>query len=138
MIENFDNVLFLILFLLNLLGLAYYAYLCILSPQTLISKFDLGERAVLPIRIIGTFIAPLIIIGIWILFRENGPEGCWIYFVMGVLISLFQVILDWAQRLKIIDGNLDNLNDTSDSIIGIIFLIIGIVLIYGLSDKIYI
>ena len=57
---------------------------------------------------------------------------------MGVLISLFQVILDWAQRLKIIDGNLDNLNDTSDSIIGIIFLIIGIVLIYGLSDKIYI
>ena len=82
-------------------------------------------------------ILPIIIIGIWILFRENGPEGCWIYFVMGVLISLFQVILDWGQRFKIIDNDLENINDTSDTIIGIAFLIIGIILINGLSDKIY-
>jgi|TARA_Y100000590_G_scaffold469448_1_gene657060 hypothetical protein len=137
MVENFDNIFYLILYLLNLIGLLYYGYLCILSPNTLVDKFNLGERGRFPIRVIGTFILPIIIIGIWILFRENGPEGCWIYFVMGVLISLFQVILDWGQRFKIIDNDLENINDTSDTIIGIAFLIIGIILINGLSDKIY-
>jgi len=137
MVENFGNVFYLILFLLNLLGLLYYGYLCVLSPNTLVSKFNLGDRGRFPIRVIGTFILPIIIIGVWILFRENGPEGCWIYFVFGVLVSLFQVLLDWGQRFKIIDSDLENINDTSDTIIGIAFLVIGIVLINGLADKIY-
>lgn len=137
MIENFGNTFYLILFLLNLLGLFYYGYLCILSPHTLITKYNLGERARFPIRLLGTFILPIIIIGIWILFRENGPEGCWIYFVFGVLVSICQVLLDWGQRFKIIDSDLESFNDTADSIIGIVFVVIGIVLINGLADKIY-
>ena len=137
MVENFGNVFYLILFLLNLLGLLYYGYLCVLSPNTLVNKFNLGDRGRFPIRVIGTFILPIIIIGVWILFRENGPDGCWIYFVFGVLVSLFQVLLDWGQRFKIIDSDLENINDTSDTIIGIAFLVIGIVLINGLADKIY-
>ncbi len=136
MIENFGGILNLVLFLLNLLGLAYYSYLCVLSPNTIVERYELGEKAVPIVRIVSTFVLPTLIIGVWIIFRENGPQGCWIFFVYGALISLFQVILSWAQRLKIIDP--DAKNDIADDVIGHVFLAIGVFLIFNLSDIIYI
>ena len=88
------------------------------------------------VRIIGTFIVPIVIIGIWILFRENGPQSCWIFFVNGFLLSFAQVILSWAQRLKFIDP--DAKSDVADEVIGHVFLFIAIYLLYNMSDIIYI
>tara|TARA_B100000579_G_C22246165_1_gene582726 strand:- start:104 stop:514 length:411 start_codon:yes stop_codon:yes gene_type:complete len=135
MIANFGGILNLVLFLLSLLGFAYYAYLCVFSPNTIIERYEFGEKAVPIVRIISTFVLPTLIIGVWILFRENGPQGCWIFFVYGALISLFQVLLSWAQRLKIIDP--DAKSDVADDVIGHVFLAIAVYLIYSLSDVIY-
>ena len=135
-IANFGGILNLVLFLLSLFGFAYYAYLCVFSPNTIVTRYELGDKAVPIVRVVATFVLPTLIIGVWIIFRENGPQGCWIFFVYGALISLFQVILSWAQRLKIVDP--DAKSDVSDEVIGHVFLAIAVYLIFSLSDVIYV
>ena len=134
MIMAWGGTLNLILFLISMLGLGYYAFLTVLSPNTIVTRYDLGEKSVPIIRIVGTFVLPLLLIGVYLIFR--GPEGAWIFLILNFLISTCQVILSWATRLKIIDP--DSKQDVGDEIVGHVFVIIAIILIYRLSDIIYV
>ena len=133
MIMAWGGTLNLILFLISMLGLGYYAFLTVLSPNTIVTRYDLGEKSIPIIRIVGTFVLPLLIVGIYLIFR--GPEGAWIFLILNFLISTCQVILGWATRLKIIDP--DSKTDVGDEVVGHVFLAIAAILIFRLSDTIY-
>ena len=135
MIEAWGGILNLVLYVLNMLGLGYYAFLTVFNPNTLVARYDLGEKAVPIIRIVGSFVLPTVLLGVYIIFREGGPLGLWIFFVFNFLVVLCQVLLSWGTRLKIIDP--DSKTDVSDEVIGHVFLVISIVLIFRLSDTIY-
>jgi hypothetical protein len=135
MIEAWGGILNLVLYALNMLGLGYYAYLTVFNPNTLVTRYDLGEKAVPIIRIVGSFVLPTVLLGVYIIFREGGPLGLWIFFVFNFLVVFCQVLLSWGTRLKIIDP--DSKTDVSDEVIGHVFLVISIVLIFRLSDTIY-
>ena len=135
MVENFDNIFYLILFLINLVALAFYGYLTAFNPKQLINDYEFGDDSIGAIRIVGTFVWAVLIIGIIILFR--GPEGAWIFFVFGLTVSVFQLLVDFGHRMKIIDSNYKVVNKTQDTIISIVFIVINVILINGLSDKIY-
>ena len=135
MIEAWGGILNLFLYALNMLGLGYYAYLTVFNPNTLVTRYDLGEKAVPMIRIVGTFVLPTVLLGVYVIFREGGPLGLWIFFVFNFLVVFCQVLLSWGTRLKIIDP--DSKTDVSDEVIGHVFLVISIVLIFRLSDTIY-
>ena len=135
MVENFDNIFYLILFLINLAALAFYGYLTAFNPKQLINDYEFGDDSIGAIRIVGTFVWAVLIIGIIILFR--GPEGAWIFFVFGLTVSVFQLLVDFGHRMKIIDSNYKVVNKTQDTIISIVFIVINVILINGLSDKIY-
>ena len=129
------GILNLVLYAVNMLGLGYYAFLTVFSPNTIVARYDLGEKAVPIIRIVGSFVLPTVLLGVYIIFREGGPLGLWIFFVFNFLVVLCQVLLSWGTRLKIIDP--DSKTDVSDEVIGHVFLVISIVLIFRLSDTIY-
>ena len=133
MIMAWGGTINLVLYIISMLGLGYYAFLTVLSPNTIVTRYDLGEKSVPIIRIVGTFVLPLLIVGIYLLFR--GPQGAWIFLVLNFLISTHQVILGWTTRLKIVDP--DSKQDLGDEIVGHAFVIIAIILIYRLSDIIY-
>ena len=135
MIEAWGGILNLVLYVLNMLGLGYYAFLTVFNPNTLVTRYDLGEKAVPIIRIVGSFVLPTVLLGVYAIFREGGPLGLWIFFVFNFLVVLCQVLLSWGTRLKIIDP--DSKTDVSDEVIGHVFLVISIVLIFRLSDTIY-
>ena len=135
MIEAWGGILNLVLYALNMLGLGYYAFLTVFSPNTLVARYDLGEKSVPIIRIVGSFVLPTVLLGVYIIFREGGPLGLWIFFVFNFLVVFCQVLLSWGTRLKIIDP--DSKTDVSDEVIGHVFLVISIVLIFRLSDTIY-
>ena len=136
MIEAWGGILNLVLYAVNMLGLGYYAVLTVFSPNTLVTRYDLGEKSVPMIRIVGSFVLPTVLLGVYIIFREGGPLGLWIFFVFNFLVVLCQVLLSWGTRLKIIDP--DSKTDVSDEVIGHVFLVISIVLIFRLSDTIYV
>ena len=135
MIEAWGGILNLVLYALNMLGLGYYAYLTVFNPNTLVTRYDLGEKAVPIIRIVGSFVLPTVLLGVYVIFREEGPLGLWIFFVFNFLVVFCQVLLSWGTRLKIIDP--DSKTDVSDEVIGHVFLVISIVLIFRLSNTIY-
>ena len=135
MIENFNGIFYLVLFLINLAALGFYGYLTAFNPKQLINDYEFGDDSIGAIRIVGTFVWAVLIIGIIILFR--GPEGAWIFFVFGLTVSVFQLLVDFGHRMKIIDSNYKVVNKTQDTIISIVFIVINVILINGLSDKIY-
>ena len=135
MVENFGNAFYLIIFIINLLGLIYYAYLTYLNPKQLINDYETGDDSIVFIRVIGSFVLAYVVIGVILLF--TWINGAWIYFVSGLMISAFQLIYDLGSRMKIIDSNYKVINKSSDTIIAIVFIVINVILISGLSDKIY-
>ena len=118
-----------------MLGLGYYAFLTVFNPNTLVTRYDLGEKSVPMIRIVGSFVLPTVLLGVYIIFREGGPLSLWIFFVFNFLVVFCQVLLSWGTRLKIIDP--DSKTDVSDEVIAHVFLAISIILIFRLSDTIY-
>ena len=132
---DFGNTFYLIIFIINLLGLIYYAYLTYLNPKQLINDYEAGDDSIVFIRVIGSFVLSYVVIGIILLFTSI--NGAWIYFVSGLMISAFQLIHDLGYRMKIIDSNYKVINKSSDTIIAIVFIVINVILISGLSDKIY-
>jgi hypothetical protein len=136
MVENFGgSVLYLILFLIQLLGLSFYSYLVMFNPKKIIADYEVGEGAIAPIRLIGSFIVPLVLVGIYLLFTSI--EGAWIYFVLSLLTSLYQLVYDLGTRFGMIDNGYKVVNKTEDTIISIVFIVVNVVLINGLHDKIY-
>ena len=135
MIEAWGGILNLVLYAINMLGLGYYAFLTVFSPTTLVTRYDLGEKAVPIIRIVGSFVLPTVLLGVYIIFREGGPLGLWIFFVFNFLVVFCQVLLSWGTRLKIIDP--DSKTDVSDEVVGHVFVAIAAILIFRLSDTIY-
>ena len=135
MIDNFDNIFYLILFIINLAALAFYGYLTAFNPKQLINDYEFGDDSIGAIRIVGTFVWAVLIIGVIILFR--GPQGAWIFFVFGLTVSVLQLLVDFGHRMKIIDSNYKVVNKSQDTILSIVFIVINVILINGLSDKIY-
>ena len=137
MIENFGaSTLYLILFLIQLLGLSFYCYLILLNPKSIINDYQVGDGAMAVIRLLGSFILPIVLIGIYLLFTSI--EGAWVYFVLGLMTSIYQLLYDIGSRMGIIDKNYTIVNKTQDTVLSIVFVIINIVLINGLQDKIFI
>ena len=135
MIENFGSVFYLVIYIVNLLGLAYYTYLTYLNPKQLINDYELGDDSIVVIRVVGSFVLSYVIIGIILLFTSI--QGAWIYFVTGLMISSFQLLYDLGTRMNIVDSNYKVIHKNSDTIISIVFIVINVILITGLSDKIY-
>ena len=132
---DFGNTFYLIIFIINLLGLIYYAYLTYLNPKQLINDYQTGDDSIVMIRAVGSFVLSYVVIGIILLFTSI--NGAWIYFVSGLMISAFQLLYDLGSRMKIIDSKYKVINKSSDTIIAIVFIVINVILISGLSDRIY-
>ncbi len=68
MVENFGSVFYLVIYIVNLLGLAYYTYLTYLNPKQLINDYELGDDSIVVIRVVGCFLLYYVIIWIILLF----------------------------------------------------------------------
>ena len=93
----------------------------------------------LPARLAGSLIASITLVGMYILFRENGPEGTWAYFVINFLQAVIFSIFGY---LSVIDPEIKELEDvryTAEAfVVPIVLAILTAILIYGLADKIFV
>ena len=135
MVDNFGSFFYLIIYIINLAGLAYYTYLTYINPKQLINDYELGDDSIALVRVVGSFVLSYIVIGIILLFTSI--QGAWIYFVTGLMISSFQLLYDLGSRMNIIDSDYKVIHKISDTVISIVFIVINVILITGLSDKIY-
>ena len=117
---------------------AYYAYRSLLDTKSFMAQYGIHVTAMLPARLAGSLIASITIVGIYILFRENGPEGTWAFFainfIQALLFSIFGYLSVNDKEIK----ELDDVKYTAEGyVVPLILTILNAILIYGLSDKIY-
>jgi hypothetical protein len=138
MIDAFNGPVFLILFIINFLGGAYYAYQALFNTEKFCDQYGIHHSAILPFRLAGSLIAALVLVSIYILFRENGPQGTWPIFVFGFLQSLIFTYFGYVTVKFSEAAKLDGVKYTAEAYIAPAgFTILNAILIYGLSDKLY-
>ena len=135
MIESFNGLFNLILFILVIGLQGFYSFRLVFSPSGIVKEFNTGEDSIYLARVLGIFVVPLFLMGLIILF--GGPEGTWVYFVLLFMIGLLQMIYETAFHFKLVDKNISAKNSKLDIGVSIFFVIAAIILISGLSDKIY-
>ena len=138
MISLFNGYIFFGIFIITLLMGAYYAYRSLLDTKSFMHQYGIHVTALLPARLAGSLIASITIVGVYILFRENGPEGTWAFFAINFLQALIFSIFGYLsvndQEIK----ELDDVKYTAEAyVVPLTLAILNAVLIYGLSDKIY-
>ena len=137
MIENFNNLFFLVLHLAIIGLLSIFLVRIFFFPQGIVKEYNVDQSGILPMRYVGTFIFGFVFMGIYILFRPNGPEGTWVFYNLFFLVTTAQLIYDLMFYFKFIDKDIGAKNSILDLTFSFAAFIISVILIYGLSNKIY-
>ena len=127
MIENFNGLFNLILFILVIGLQGFYSFRLVFSPSGIVKEFNTGEDSIYLARVLGIFVVPLFLMGLIILF--GGPEGTWVYFVLLFMIGLLQMVYETAFHFKLVDKNISSKNSNFDIGVSIFFVIAAIILI---------
>ena len=137
MIEKFNGVFYLILFVIHFFGVGAYAYQMIIGNQKFREKFQIDKTAATIMRMAGAIFLGSFLMAIYVMFvRPNGVEGTWAFFNLVFVQNLCVFIVN-TYSIKIDKTGV--MNDSNEAIIApLFFTIISAVLCYGLAEKIYI
>ena len=137
MIEKFNGIFYFIVFLAHFVGIAVYCFQTIVGTKKFMEKFDIDHSAAIIVRFVGALMIGWVIMALYIMFvRPNGVEGTWAFFNL-IFVQNICVLLVNTYSLKIDKTGIKN--DSNEAIIApLVFTILSAVLIFGLSDKIYI
>lgn len=135
MIEKFNGIIYLIIFLIHFIGLGVYAYQLIVGNKKFREKFQMDETASTIMRMTGALFLGMVLMAIYILIRPNGVEGTWAFFNVVFVQNLCIFIIN-TYSIKFDKTGIKT--DSNEGVIApLVFTILSAVLIFGLSDKIY-
>ena len=137
MIEKFNGIFYFIVFLAHFIGIGIYCFQTIVGTKKFMDKFEIDHSAAVIVRFVGALMLGWVIMALYIMFvRPNGVEGTWAFFNL-IFVQNICVLLVNTYSLKIDKTGVKN--DSNEAIIApLVFTILSAVLIFGLSDKIYI
>ena len=137
MIEKFNGIIYLIIFLIHFAAFAFYAFRCLFTTKAFVDQYGMGDGAAIMTRFFGSIFVGSVLMAIYVGFiRPNGLENTWAFFNLIFLKNDSAFIFAiWSHK----KGNLGTNEKTSvEGIIapGVLTLL-SAVLCYGLADKIY-
>ena len=137
MIDKFNGIFYLFVFIVHFLGYAFYAYRCIFATQSFLGQYAMDKTGAIMTRFFGSFFVGSVLMALYIMFvRSGGVENTWGFFNL-VFVQNLMAFLIGIYSIKI--NKLGHTEKTS--IEGIIapgvLMILSAILIYGLADKIY-
>jgi len=138
MIEKFNGIIYLIIFIVHFLGFGVYAYLMIINNKIFRAKFEMDETATPVMRMIGASFLGALLMALYIMFiRPGGVEGTWAFFNLVFVQNLCIFIVN-TYSIKIDKtGITEGTNHNEGVIAPLVFTILMAILCYGLADKIY-
>ena len=81
MIEKFNGIIYLVVFIVHFLGTGVYAYQTIINNKKFRAKFDMDETAATIMRMVGASFLGTLLMALYIMFiRPGGVEGTWGFF----------------------------------------------------------
>ena len=138
MIDKFNGIFYLIIFLIHFIGVGAYAYQMIIGNQKFREKFQIDVSAATIMRMAGAIFLGSFLMALYIMFvRPNGVEGTWAFFNLIFITHLLVTITNYYSKNISKLGNTDKFTNEG-IIVPFVLLIMSAILCYGLSDKIYI
>ena len=136
MIEKFNGIFYLIVFIVHFLGFGVYAYQMIIDNEKFRAKFEIDETAATIMRMIGASFLGVFLMALFIMFiRPGGVEGTWGFFNLVFLQNICIFIVN-TYSIKINKTGIKN--DSNEGVIApLVFTILSGILCYGLADKLY-
>ena len=136
MIDKFNGIIYLIIFLVHFIGIGVYSLQLIVGTKKFCEKFQIDETASTMLRMTGSMFLGSVLMAIYILLvRPNGVEGTWAFFNL-VFVQNLCIFLVNTYSIKIDKTGIKT--DSNEGVIApLIFTILSAILIFGLSDKIY-
>ena len=137
MIEKFNGIFYLIVFIVHFAAFAFYAFRCLFTTKAFVDQYGMGDGAAIMTRFFGSIFVGSVLMAIYVGFiRPAGLENTWAFFNLIFLQNAAAFVFAiWAHQ----KGNLGVNNKTS--IEGIVapgvLTLLSAVLCYGLADKIY-
>ena len=138
MIEKFNGIIYLVIFIVHFLGFGVYAYQMIINNKNFRAKFEMDETATPVMRMIGASFLGALLMALYIMFiRPGGVEGTWAFFNLIFVQNLCIFIVN-TYSIKINKtGITEGTNHNEGVIAPLVFTILIAILCYGLADKIY-
>ena len=137
MVEEFNGIIFLVIYILIVLGTAYYCFQTICMTDKFLEKYNIDQSGAFMTRFAGTFLLPLIIIMIYMLFK--GIAGHWMIFVYCFLQSITALVVGfWTVEKSNFTTTKGEKITREGYLAPLGFSIVWTILIYGVADKIYV
>ena len=138
MIEKFNGIFYLIVFLAHFIGIGVYCFQTIVGTKKFMDKFEIDHSAAVIVRFVGALMLGWVIMALYImLVRPNGVEDTWAFFTLIVIIHAC-VFLTNFYSIKIDKTGINEKTSNEGIIAPVVFLILSSILCYGLADKIYV
>ena len=135
MIENFNNIYLFILYVVFLGLIGVYCFRMWFYPSGVLKEFNIGKEGTYLVRVIGTFVFAFLFMGYTYYLDPLDLQvlGYFSTFVSNWYCTSFI----YAFYFKFIDKDIGAKNSIVDVLVGLFFVVGSIILIIGLSDKIY-
>jgi len=138
MIENFNGIIYLAVFIIHFIGYGVYAYQMIINNKNFRAKFEMDETATPIMRMVGASFLGTLLMALYIMFiRPGGVEGTWAFFNLVFVQNLCIFIVN-TYSIKINKtGIKEGTNHNEGIIVPGVLTLLSAILCYGLADKIY-
>ena len=138
MIDKFNNVFYLIIYLAHFIIVGSYAYQLVFDTKKFLKGRGVDKTATLITRFAGSFMIGIVLMSIYVAFvRSGGLIATWAFFNLVFIINVSILIVNFYS-LKIDKTGLTKKTRDDGIYAPLILVILSAILCYGLADKIYI
>ena len=142
MIEHFNGIIYLIIFVIHFLIYAVYAHRCIVTTKYFLDKYGVDHSAAIMTRFFGSMFLGSIIMAIYIIFirpmihGDIGLENTWAFFNL-IFLQNLSIFIVAFYSIKISKLGINDKTSIDGVIVPGILTLLSAILCYGLADKIY-
>ena len=138
MIEKFNGIIYLIIFIVHFFVYAVYAFRTIVGTKDFMDQYGIDHSAAVMIRFFGAPFVGSFLMALYImLVRDGGVSGTWAFFnlifIQNLMYFIFGIYTIYINKL----GHNEKTNSEGVIASGVL-TILSAILTYGLADKIYI
>ena len=138
MIDKFNNIFYLIIFLVHFAGVGVYAFQTVIDTKGFMKRFGIDKSSAIMIRLAGGFMLAVFLMSIYVGFiRPGGLNATWAFFNL-VFLNNLCIFLCSFYSIKIDKTGVNKKTGMEPVYAPLTFTIMSGILCYGLADKIYI
>lgn len=135
MVENFGGSLNLVIWVLLLIGAAFYSFRCLFQTKAFNDQYGFGDSAIFVTRFAGTQVGAAAVISLALL--VNGPEGSWAFVAWGWTQSLLAAVFGF-RTINSEWANIEGVKATAEGYLApTVFLILNTILLLNMGDILY-